>query len=102
MSLLELFCSVDDFWQQFAPKWQAALLAAGQRQHLRATQMHPSEMMTIIILFHQSHYRTFKAYSTEYVQRHLPSRVSHIGELSALRGVDAHTAGSTGRLSPHP
>jgi hypothetical protein len=27
--------------------------------------------MTIVILFQQSHYRTFKAYYTEYVQRHL-------------------------------
>ena len=30
-------------------------------------------MMTIVILFQQSHYRTFKAYYTEYVQRHLQS-----------------------------
>jgi Transposase DDE domain len=29
--------------------------------------MHPSELMTIVILFQQSHYRTFKAYYTEYV-----------------------------------
>jgi DDE family transposase len=35
--------------------------------------MYPSEMMTIVILFQQSHYRTFKAYYTEYVQRHLRS-----------------------------
>jgi hypothetical protein len=73
MSILELFYSVDDFWQQFAPSWQGNLLAAGQRQRLRATQMHPSEMMTIMILFHQSHYRTFKAYYTEYVHCHLHS-----------------------------
>ena len=73
MSILELFCSVDDFWMQFAPKWQGELLAAGKLQRLRATQMHPSEMMTIVILFQQSHYRTFKAYYTEYVQRHLRS-----------------------------
>lgn len=33
--------------------------------------MDPSELMTIVILFHQSHFRTFKAYYTEYVQRHL-------------------------------
>jgi hypothetical protein len=35
--------------------------------------MHPSEIMTIIILFQQSHYRSFKAYYTQYVQRHLRS-----------------------------
>jgi hypothetical protein len=55
MSILELYCSVDDFWQQFAPSWHAHLLEAGQRQRLRATQMHPSKIMTIMILFHQPH-----------------------------------------------
>jgi cytochrome c1 len=62
MSILELFCSVDDFWQQFASQWQQSLLVAGQRKRLRATQMYPSEMKTIVILFQQSHSRTFKAY----------------------------------------
>ena len=73
MSILELFCSVDDFWQQFAPNWHHDLLTSGQRQRLRPPQLHPSEIMTIVILFHQSHYRTFKAYYTEYVHRHLRS-----------------------------
>ena len=73
MSILELFCSVDDFWQQFAPNWQHDLLTSGQRQRLRPTQLYPSEITTILILFHQSHYRTFKAYYTEHVQRHLHS-----------------------------
>ncbi len=73
MSILELFCSVDDFWHQLAPSWHQDLLSSGQRQRLRPTQLHPSEIMTIVILFHQSHYRTFKAYYTEYVQRHLQS-----------------------------
>ena len=81
MSILELFCSVDDFWQQFAPNWHTALAVSGQRQRLRQTQMQPSEIMTIVTLFHQSHYRTFKAYYTEYVQRHLcgefPTLVSY-------------------------
>lgn len=70
MSILELFCSVDDFRQQSAP---SELLAAGKLQRLRTTQMYPSEMMTIVILFQQSHSRTFKAYYTEYVQRYLRS-----------------------------
>jgi hypothetical protein len=65
MSILELFCSVDDFWQHFAPTWQQDLLTSGQRQRLRPTQLYPSEMMTILILFQQSHYRPFKAYDTE-------------------------------------
>ena len=35
--------------------------------------MSPSEIMTILIHFHQSHYRTFKAYYTEYVLIHCRS-----------------------------
>jgi hypothetical protein len=35
MSLLELFCAVDDFWQRFAPRWEqqrATVLAVGARR----------------------------------------------------------------------
>ena len=34
--------------------------------------------MTILIHFHQSHYRTFKAYYTEHVQVHLSSEFPHL------------------------
>jgi hypothetical protein len=64
MSRLELFCAVDDFWQQFAANWQQTLVTAGQRKRLRATPMYPSECMTMVILLHPSHSRTFKAYYT--------------------------------------
>ena len=72
MSLLELFCAVDDFMLRFAPHLKAMQLAAGQQRE-RAGQLCPSEVMTILIHFHQSHYRTFKAYYTEHVQVHLSS-----------------------------
>ncbi len=39
MSILELFCSVDDFWQQFAPNWYQDLLSSGQQERLRPTQL---------------------------------------------------------------
>ena len=55
MSLLELFCDVDDFWLDFEPKWKASRLAAG-KQRERTGQLYPSEVMTILIHFHQSHY----------------------------------------------
>jgi hypothetical protein len=72
MSLLELFCDVDDFMLRFEPHWKAYQVQAG-RQRERAGQLCPSEVMTILIHFHQSHYRTFKAYYTERVQAHLSS-----------------------------
>jgi transposase len=78
MSILDLFCAVDDFWQAFAPRWQQELLTSGQRRRLRRTALYPSEIMTIAIAFHCSHYRTFKAYYTEQVQRHWRGEFPHL------------------------
>jgi hypothetical protein len=77
MSLLELFCSVDDFWQEFAPHWKANQLVAG-RQRARQGQLCSSEIMTILIHFHQSQYRAFKAYYLQHVQIHLTSAFPHL------------------------
>jgi len=77
MSLLELFCAVDDFLLSFEPHWKASRLREGL-QRVRAGQLCPSEVMTILIHFHQSHYRTFKAYYTEQVQVHLTSEFPHL------------------------
>ena len=70
-SLVELFVAVDDFWIIFRPRWHEHLLASGERQRIRASRLSESEVMTIVILFHQSHYRNFKAFYLEYVCRHL-------------------------------
>jgi hypothetical protein len=78
MSILDLFCSVDDFWQEFAPRWEHELLQTGRRQRRRAAALHPSELMTLVIAFHQSHYRTFKAYYTEHVQQHWRAEFPHL------------------------
>ena len=68
MSLLELFCAVDDFWQAFEPVWRQQQLTSGERQRGRASELSESEMMTIVIHFHQARYRDFKAYYTQHVQ----------------------------------
>ena len=77
MSLLKLFCDVDDFMLNFAPQWKASQLKTGKRRE-RAGQLCPSEVMTILIHFHQSHYRTFKAYYTEHVQVYLTGEFPHL------------------------
>jgi hypothetical protein len=71
MSILDLFCSVATFWQRFEPQWERELLRRGTRQRRRATRLHPAEILTILILFQQSGYRTFKGFYTHYVQIHL-------------------------------
>ena len=70
-SIVELFCQVDDFWQVFAPYWYQHLLSNGQMQGVRRARMCESEVMTIMILFHESGYRTFKAFYQNYVCEHL-------------------------------
>lgn len=77
-SLLHLFCHVDDFCQVFLPVWQKQLLASGARRRQRQRSLAMSEIMTILIHFHQSHYRDFqvkpwlgKAYYCEHVTKHL-------------------------------
>jgi len=71
MSLLELFCAVDDFWKAFEPIWREQQLASGERQRERAGELSASEMMTIVIHFHQARYRDFKTYYTQYVKVYL-------------------------------
>jgi len=70
-SLLELFVSVDDFCQVFLPFWERKLIQAGSKKRRRAGQLSVSEIMTIMIYFHQSHYRDFKTYYTDHVCQHL-------------------------------
>jgi hypothetical protein len=77
-SLLELFVSVDDFCQVFIPFWERKLLQDGSKKRHRAGQLSVSEMMTIIIHFHQSHYRDFKTYYTDHVCQHLRKEFPHL------------------------
>ena len=60
MSLLEFFVYVDDFCQAFLPNWEERLSAEGSKYRSRRGQLSVSEMMTIMIHFHQSHYHDLK------------------------------------------
>lgn len=67
MSLLELFCDIDDFWQMYESVWHQMLLEKGLAQRRRTCQMTMSELMTIVIHFHPKRFRDVKTYYTEYV-----------------------------------
>lgn len=85
-SLVELFCHVDDFCKAFLPVWRAQLISNGSIQRQRARSLTLSEIMTILIHFHQSHYRDFKAYYNEHVLKNL--RGEFPGLVSYQRFVD--------------
>ena len=69
MDILPVFCDIDDFCLLFEPAWQKQLLETRQRH--RASILCLSEVMTIIVLFHQSSYRNFKSFYTEHVFKHM-------------------------------
>lgn len=66
-SLEELFCAVDDFCQTFEPLWKKQLLNHSLQTRDRSRQLCLSEIMTIVIGFHQQRYRTFKDYYKSHV-----------------------------------
>jgi hypothetical protein len=72
MEIVALFCDIDDFCSQFEPLWQQRLIATGERQQQWfESRLCLSEVMTIVVSFHQSGYRTFKDYYLRYVVLHL-------------------------------
>ena len=79
-SLTELFCHVDDFWQAFEPRWREQQISDGQQRE-RSGELYPSEIMTILIHFHQARYRDFKTDYTQlvgrFLQREFPKLVSY-------------------------
>jgi hypothetical protein len=81
MSLLELYCHVDTFCSRFLPTWHRELQSHGQRIRQRSGQLAMSEVMTILIHFHQMRFRDFKTYYCVYVlghlQREFPAAVSY-------------------------
>jgi hypothetical protein len=62
--LVEDFCHFDDFCQAFGPHWEARLLSQGaQPAKKRGPQagLAGREIMTILVLYHSSNFRNFKA-----------------------------------------
>ena len=58
-----------------------AAATADARRRGRTPQLHPSELITILVWCHSSHYRRCKAYYTEHAHKHLrpafPALVSY-------------------------
>jgi hypothetical protein len=70
-NLVELFCAVDDFSKEFFPEFEKTQLEFGIRKSQKTCSMSPSELITIMIYFHQVRFRDFKTYYTKYVQIYL-------------------------------
>ena len=75
-----LFCDVDDFCRAAEPLFWQRMLTNGQRRRRRAGRLTSSEVMTILIAFHRSDFRTFKHFYLMLRERHraeFPNLVSY-------------------------
>ena len=82
----EIFCEIDDFCKEFFPVFERGLLPAAGARRRRAVRMSASEIMTILVLFHLSHYRDFKNFYLDCVLRRMQG--SFPGLLSYNRFVE--------------
>lgn len=80
MCLIQLYCTVDDFWKSFKQEWEKHLIDSGKSKRGPEPGLTIPEMMTIVILFHQSDYRTFKhfySYVSNYLNKDFPKLISY-------------------------
>jgi hypothetical protein len=73
MNLLELYYHVDEFVKFFLPEWNKHLLDENKKKRNRLSRLSPSEIITILVHFHQSQYRNFKSFYLFHVCQHLKS-----------------------------
>jgi len=87
----KVFCKVDDFCQQFIPAWKNSLIESGEKQRIKPSKLAESEVITLLILFHQLRFRDFKTFYTQYAHKHLrqefPELVSYTRMLKLLQTV---------------
>jgi hypothetical protein len=71
MDIVALFYDLDKFAAEFEPLLRRHLLSDGKPHRNRRCRLHLSEVMTILVLFHASGYRTFKHFYLRHVRTHL-------------------------------
>jgi hypothetical protein len=91
--LIQIFCCVDDFCKEFEPEWRKIqlehTLPKKDTRKKRSSSISLSEIMTIVIFFHHSRFRTFKDYYIYHVKNNLrqffPNLVSYSWFVSLIK-----------------
>ena len=91
MDIVELYSVVDNFCKIFMEKWKAKMLSDGVKKRNRLRKMSVSEIMTIVIFFHQSNNRNFKNYYlgliSEHYKNYFPDLLSYPRFLSIMKSI---------------
>ena len=79
MCIIQLFCDIDDLFIEYQQKaFQPLQDTEASKKRNRPSKLHKSEVMTILVVFHQSGYSTFKQYYLEHVQKKLRWAFPHL------------------------
>lgn len=76
--IVEIFCDIDDFCKHWLEETHGKVLLNPLRKRRRQYRLSMSEVMAIMVLFHLSHYRTFKDYYRACVEQDLRSYFPNI------------------------
>jgi len=69
--ITEIFVSIDDFYLKFKKEMEKHQLADFTKKRNRKFVMSPSEVMTIMVIFHLSNFKDMKHFYLIYVKNHL-------------------------------
>ena len=89
MSIVSLFCEIDDFFLEYE-KWKSTHCLPETipiETRGRPRRLHPSEVMTILIAFQQSNYRTFKHFYLKHVCVYYRGEFPHLVSYSRFVGL---------------
>ena len=81
--IIEIFCIADDFYKEYETEVHKVAICASSevKTRNRATQLSPSEIITILVCFHFGTFRNFKHYYLFFIKEHLngyfPNAVSY-------------------------
>jgi len=84
--IIAVFCEIDDFCNEYEKH-----LITGEASKKPKTSMRLSEIMTIAVMYHLSHYRTFKWYYKDCVskewKKYFPRQVSYNRFVEIMQGI---------------
>ena len=82
MDMLRLFYDCDEFCRKFLPHLHASHITEGTGPRPGDSRLSVSEVMTILILFQTSGFRTLKTFYLQQVCQHLTRAFPHLGSYS--------------------
>lgn len=76
MDIVSLYCEIDDFFKVFEKVWKKHLLSNGRVRN-RQARLSISEVMTILVMYHQSGYKTLKSFYLCQIGLHYQNEFPH-------------------------